>query len=73
MFEYKSEMLGIHEESKGRLRIVKTIVDRVDIAKLDELINARAAEGWELVTHSAVVDAVAARVNVIVTFRREKK
>ena len=71
MYEYKSVAVSIHEESKG-IKVMKTIVDRINLEKLDELINAWAAEGWELVTHSAVVDTVVARVNIIVTFRRAK-
>ncbi|MCL2856286.1 MAG: DUF4177 domain-containing protein [Oscillospiraceae bacterium] len=71
MFEYKSVALSIHKEMKG-LKLVKTIVDHVDTAKLDELINKQATEGWELVAHSSVVDTVIGRVNAIVTFRRPK-
>jgi len=52
---------------------VETIINNVDIVKLDELINKRAAEGRELVTHSARVDNVATQVNIIATFRRPKQ
>jgi len=71
MYEYKSEALMIHKQSKG-LKIVKSITEHIDTEKLDELINSQAAQGWELVTHSSVVDNVIARVNTIVTFRRPK-
>ena len=71
MFEYKSEMLSVQTEFKG-FKMVKTIVDHVDTAKLDELINKRAEEGWELVTHSSIVDTTFAHINTIVTFRRAK-
>lgn len=48
MFEYRSEILNI--SPKG-FKIVKTVGNHADTAKLDELINERAVEGWELVTH----------------------
>ena len=72
MFEYKSEKVNILIPSKG-IKIVKNIVDDVDTKILDELINSQAAEGWELVTHSSMVDPVTARINMIVTFRKEKQ
>ena len=71
MFEYKSELLSVQVKMKG-LKIVATIIDHIDLEKLDELINERAEEGWELVTHSSIADIVVGRVNTIVTFRREK-
>jgi len=71
VFEYKSELLSVQVKMKG-LKIVATIIDHIDLEKLDELINERAEEGWELVTHSSIADIVVGRVNTIVTFRREK-
>jgi hypothetical protein len=71
MFEYKSEVLRINADYKG-VRFVKTVVDHVNTAKLDELINARAAEGWELVAYSVVSDTFIGRINAIVTFKKEK-
>lgn len=71
MFEYKSEVLSIQMKPKG-IKVVKTIVDLVDTAKLDKLINEKAAEGWELVTHSSIVDTIVGHINTIVTFRRAK-
>jgi len=71
MYEYKSEVLSINKEHKG-IKFVKTVIDNLDKDKLDELINARAAEGWELVTHSSLVDNALGRVSTIVTFRRPR-
>ena len=71
MFEYKSEILNISPKLKG-LKIVKYVIDHADTAKLDRLIAERAAEGWELVAHSSIVDIVTARFNMIVTFKRAK-
>jgi hypothetical protein len=69
MFEYQSEI--IHIGPKG-FKFVKTVVNHADIAKLDELIAKRAAEGWELVTYSSMVDNVVGCINIIVTFKRTK-
>ena len=69
MFEYKSEIVSA--QPKG-LKLAKTIVDHADLSRLDELINAQAADGWELVTHSTLVDTVMGHINVIATFRRAK-
>jgi len=71
MFEYKSEVLSVTKASKG-FKIVKTIVDHVEVEKLDDLINTQAEEGWELVTHSSMVDTVTGSVNMVVTFRKPK-
>jgi len=72
MYEYKSEVLRVNQASKKGIKIVSSMVDHVDTAKLDSLINKRAEEGWELVTYCAMVDNFVARVNVIITFRKPK-
>ncbi|MBR3053628.1 MAG: DUF4177 domain-containing protein [Firmicutes bacterium] len=41
-----------------------------DAAELDELLNARAAEGWELVTYDYMATSVQIRGAFIITFRR---
>ena len=71
MFEYKSEIVDIKTASKG-IKFVKTVTDLAETAKLDELLNKQAAEGWELVTHSVMVDNTVARIKAVVTFRRAK-
>jgi len=63
MFNYKSEVY-IPSNTAG---IFKVLSDK-DTSVLDELINKRAAEGWELVTHS-----VAGNNQFIFTFKREKQ
>ena len=43
-----------------------------DIEMLDELINERAAEGWELATYDYMATSSQIRGAFIVTFRKEK-
>ena len=72
MYEYKSEIVSIIPESKGKIKFVMSVADYTELAKFDELINSHAAEGWELATHSAIVDATVGRINILATFRRQK-
>ena len=64
MFEYKTEVLNMKSKG-GRLPLIEG-----EKFAFDDLINERAAEGWELVTHSMVWTTTAV---FIVTFKREKK
>ena len=64
MFEYKSELIMTTKTSG----IVKNLSEN-DVSVLDELINKRAAEGWELVTHSVSIVGTA---QFVVTFKKEK-
>ena len=64
MFEYKTEVLNV-PTGKARLLLVKD-----DKFVFDELINERASEGWELVTHSILWTTTAV---FVITFKREKK
>ena len=66
MFEYKTEILFTG---------VKWFSDKAndaDVSALDELLNKRASEGWELVTYSYMATSVQARGATLITFRREK-
>ena len=66
MFEYKTEVL-----STG----VKWFSDKAndaDVLALDQLINKRASEGWELVTYSYMATSVQARGATLITFKRQK-
>ena len=42
-----------------------------DAAVLDELLNRRSAEGWELVTYDYMATSVQIKGAFIITFRRE--
>lgn len=43
-----------------------------DIALLDNLLNERAAEGWELVTYDYMATTAQIKGAFVVTFRKEK-
>ena len=66
MFEYKSEII------ETSIKWFKDNADQNDLMKLDELINTRSSEGWELVVHSYMVNATASRSAILVTFKKEK-
>ena len=66
MYRYKSEILEVSS---------KWLSDKAndrDAAVLDELLNERAAEGWELVTYDYMATSVQIRGAFIITFRREE-
>lgn len=65
MYTYKSEKLTVS---------VKWFSDKAseaDIEQLDELINQRASEGWELVTYDYMATSNQIRGAFLVTFRKE--
>jgi len=73
MFEYKSEIVSLKQEQEKKIKIVLTANQVLDTTKLDELINAQAADGWDLVTHSISTDGnMVADIMAVVTFRRPK-
>lgn len=64
MYIYKSEILTVS---------TKWFSDKAnesDIAKLDELINERAAEGWELVTYDYMATSVQVKGAFVITFKK---
>ena len=52
--------------------MVKDSANIEDLERLDDLINSRANEGWEFVTHSYMPNVIATRSAILVTFRKEK-
>lgn len=66
MFIYKSEIL------KTSIKWIKDSASEKDLSNLDELINTRAKEGWELVTYSYMANAFSSRSAILVTFRKLK-
>lgn len=42
-----------------------------DISKLDELLNQREAEGWELVTYDYMATSLQIKGAFVITFRRK--
>ena len=69
MFEYKNEVFktSTNLSSAG---VKKPKSGKID--ELDQLINERAAEGWELAFQSMALDASLAQYSILLTFRKEK-
>ena len=67
MYEYKTELLD------SRLKWgFNDSADEKDIKKLDELLNQRAEEGWELVTYSYMTNTFGVKSAFAITFKRKK-
>ena len=66
MYTYKSEILSVGT------KLFSDKATAEDAAELDELLNRRAAEGWELVTYDYMATSVQIRGAFIITFRREE-
>lgn len=64
MYQYKTEIL------KAGLKLFSDKANEKDVAELDELINKRAEEGWELVTYDYMATSVQVQGAFLVTFRK---
>ena len=64
MTVYKSEVL------KTSYRMFKASIKEEEIQALDNLINQRAAEGWELVTYAFMGSNDSLGRGVLVTFKK---
>lgn len=67
MYEYKSEILSTK---------TKWLTDKVendDILELDNLINKRAQEGWDLVTYSYMSTSIQVKGATLITFKKLKE
>ena len=65
MYLYKTEILTVG---------TKWFSDKAnanDAAELDQLLNQRSAEGWELVTYDYMATSVQIKGAFIVTFRKK--
>ncbi len=65
MYTYRSELLTVG---------TKWFSDKAnekDASELDELLNARAAEGWELVTYDYMATSLQVKGGFIITFRKK--
>ena len=58
--------------SMGKQQVVQRQGNEKDLAELDELLNERAAEGWELVTYDYMATSLQARGAFVITFRKAK-
>jgi hypothetical protein len=66
MYTYKSEILWVSS------KWFSDKANEKDLAELDELLNERAAEGWELVTYDYMATSLQARGAFVITFRKAK-
>ena len=66
MYTYKTEILMV-----GTKRFSDK-ADSDDIEALDQLINKRAADGWELVTYDYMATSVQIKGAFVITFRKQQ-
>lgn len=64
MYQYKTEIL------KVGLKLWSDKATPEDALLLDQLLNQRASEGWELVTYDYMATSMQVRGAFIVTFRK---
>lgn len=70
MYEYKTEILQV---SKKGFTVASQKTLEEDVAMLDDFINAKAADGWELVTYTfADANMYAKATGILVTLRKQK-
>lgn len=66
MYIYKTELLTVS---------TKWFSDKVnenDTAALDQFLNEKAAEGWELVTYDYMATSLQVKGAFVITFRKQK-
>ena len=66
MYIYKSEILTVGT------KLFSDKADENDIRMLDQLINERAANGWELVTYDYMATSVQVKGAFVITFRKQQ-
>ena len=64
MYRYMTEILTVGS------KWLSDKADEKDAAELDELLNRRSAEGWELVTYDYMATSVQIKGAFIITYRR---
>ncbi|MBQ6059511.1 MAG: DUF4177 domain-containing protein [Clostridia bacterium] len=62
---YKTEILQVSS------KVFSDKADEKDASALDQLLNQRASEGWELVTYDYMATSLQIKGAFIITFRRE--
>ena len=65
MYIYKSEILTVGT------KWISDKADEDDIAVLDQLLNERSADGWELVTYDYMATSTQIKGAFVVTFREQ--
>lgn len=66
MYIYKTEILTVST------KWFSDKADAGDISTLDELINERAADGWELVTYDYMATSIQIKGAFVITFRKHQ-
>lgn len=66
MYLYKTEILTVGT------KWFSDLANEKDISILDELINERAANGWELVTYNYMATSAQLRGAFVITFRKQQ-
>lgn len=66
VYQYKTEILTVS------MKWFSDKADANDIAALDQLLNERAADGWELVTYDYMATSLQVKGAFVVTFRKPK-
>ncbi len=66
MYIYKTEILTVGT------KWFSDKADENDIAILDQLINERAANGWELVTYDYMATSIQIKGAFVITFRKQQ-
>lgn len=66
MYTYRTEILPVST------KVFSDKADQKDISILDDLLNQRAIEGWELVTYDYMATSMQIKGAFVVTFRKER-
>ena len=66
MYQYKTEVLTVST------KYFSNKANETDCEKLDELLDKRANEGWELVTYDYMATSTQIKGGFVITFRKEK-
>lgn len=66
MYVYKTEILTVG------VKWLSDKADASDIAALDQLINERASDGWELVTYDYMATSTQIKGAFVITFRKQR-
>lgn len=66
MYTYRTEILPVST------KFFSDKSDQKDISILDDLLNQRASEGWELVTYDYMATSMQIKGAFVVTFRKER-
>ncbi|MHC5229081.1 DUF4177 domain-containing protein [Enterococcus sp. LJL99] len=67
MYTYKNEIL-----TTSRKMGFKDTINASDLAKLDELMNERAKDGWQLTTHSYISDFSRTQSAFLISFKKKQ-